>query len=310
MELLDKLKSFREHESSSDQEEKKEDHSVRSSIIESLDESTLFNDENSEICHNGFATQIPRSWHTGKALGKELKSFNAGSQIGLDSSPEQGIYAEASNGKSANSTPDPFKENTTNMPNLESGVGLHSTKRNQLKRCQPVAKGNRDMKAQELLSLLAGNQKTKPTIPTIPSKSAAVLTRPVQAATRVNQNPVDAKEVSKAFVMNAETKQEVNMGEDPSNLRLKIKKPAQAAPDVLLAPSITTFPHVSRSYITYLTHVLTWRKPPGPIKDKEVRILKDQKALLERSDCKSTLYQLSSSGGPYIISTFANYRCV
>lgn len=319
VELLDELKSFRENESSRCQKERKEDNLARSSPTKSLGESTFPNDENSELCYQEFATQVHHSWHNGRALVKEIKSSNPNSPTRLKNTPKLDTHAKANTENSANSIPTSFKENKTQLPNPKSGVSLRSPKRTQLRHIQPMAKGNQDIKAQDLLSLLPGYQKTKSTIP---QKTTAIPTRPVQTATSVNQVQTDSKKVLKAFKKKAETKQEVNVVEVSSDLAQKNEKPEQdalvlSAHDVVVAPEVPlepiidkvtlpTIPQVSRSHTTFLTHVLTWCKPSGPIKEKEVKILKDQKFLLERSDCESMLHRLFKFVGPSNCRSMSN----
>ena len=318
VELLDELKSFRENESSRCQKERKEDNLAGSSLTESLGESAFSNDENSELCYQGFATQVHHSWHNGRALAKEIKSSNANSPTRLKNPPKLDTHAKASTENSASSISTSFKENKTLLLKLKSGVSLRSPKRTQLRHIQPKTKENQDIKAQDLLSLLPGYQKTKSTTP---SKTTSIPARPVQTATSVNQVQTDSKKVSKAFKKKAETKQEVNMVEAPSDLAQNNEKPEQdaqvlsahdvVAPEVPLEPiidkvTLPTVPQVSRSHTTFSTHVLTWCKPSGPIKEKEVKILKDQKFLLERSDCESMLHRLLNFEGPSNCESMSN----
>lgn len=304
VELLDELKSFRENESSRSQKERKEDNLARSSVTKSLDESTFSNDENSQLCDQGFATQVHHSWHNGRALVKEIKSSNANSPTRLKNPPKLDTHAKASTGNSANSIPTSFKENKTALPNPKSGVSLRSPKRTQLRHIQPKAIGNQDIKAQDLLSLLPGYEKTKSITP---SKTTSIPARPVQTATSVYKVQTDSKKGLKAFKKKAEFKQEVNVVEAPSDLAQNNENPEQdaqvssahdvVAPKVPLEPiidkvTLPTVPQVSRSHTTFSTHILTWCKPSSPIKEKEVKILKDQKFLLERSDCESMLHML------------------
>lgn len=205
LDLLNKLQSFRQKESSICQKLKEQSHKARSPLIKPLDESTLSNEETWEADYDGFATQIPCSRHKGQALVNGKKHSNTSLHTGLDDFSNEGFNGKTRNEKLLESAPGSLKE-SSNLQNLKSGVCLQSSRNYHAVPPRAVVNGKKNLKAHELLSLLPDDSTPKSALP---SKFVAISPRPIGAG--VTQNPTDFGEVPEANVAETENQPEASV---------------------------------------------------------------------------------------------------
>lgn len=284
LELLDKLKTFREKGPTLYREQTNGDVPKESSPPESRDEDTPFKSGNVELDQQEFLTQVPRSRRTRRVLMKAHKPDKA-CQRELGRPPIGGVSLKVNNEVPKQSTSGSLKANREVSAIPKSGGLVHSPKRAQAKHSPITTIKAKNIKAQELLSLLPGNQSPK---------SLTASARPEEVKSTANEASTEI--VTTARARNGSQADTAKV-EVPANEMPKTRQAHHMLGSDICELSNTSSPitdkvvssasaFVSGYRVNCLIHVLIRCQPPGRIKEREVKILRDQKALLERSESK------------------------